>query len=135
MRFSSSQNGVWADPPVRQGFVHASAGHSSSTAPTYPLPSFPLDSLRASPAEVAHILALPLTALTDPARHAIHYFRLDPRRPYWKVRVHDLVYRHGSDDETKASKLEAWGLSGWFLNCLAWRTGWLREPEAEMPEG
>jgi hypothetical protein len=31
--------------------------------------------------------------------------------------------------------LELWGLSGWFLNVLAWRLGWLEELVPETYEG
>lgn len=32
--------------------------------------------------------------------------------------------------------LEVWGLSGWFLNKLAWKVGWVEQPHAATdPEG
>jgi hypothetical protein len=35
-----------------------------------------------------------------------------------------------SERETRsaANRLEVWGLSGWFLNKLAWRVGWMERP-------
>lgn len=80
-----------------------------------------------SPDEVSAILPLPLSAL-EPSRQAVHFFRLAPTKPYWKIRANDLVVPPMNEP------LEIWGLSGWFLNCLAWRTGWMARPEATLPE-
>jgi hypothetical protein len=117
-----------------QGFVHRwtdqlpSPESSSST-----LPSFQLDKLLASPDEVAAILPLPLSALLDPSRQRVHHFRINARRPYYTTRVGDLIARPPdlSDEDCRTlDKLEVWGLSGWFLNRLAWTVGWLDRPPA-----
>lgn len=101
-----------------QGFLHDSSTYST-VSPN--LSSPPLSSLIPSPDEVSAILPFPLTALATP-RRSIRYFRLAPHRPYWKFKAGDLTRPHVDDS------LEVWGLSGWFLNCLAWRTGWLERP-------
>ncbi|WWD21549.1 hypothetical protein CI109_106035 [Kwoniella shandongensis] len=97
---------------------------SSSTT----LPSHPLSALIPSPAEVSAILPLPLDALIDPSRHALHFFRLDTYRPYHRVKATDLVLRSSLTVEGGVGELEVWGLSGWFLNKLAERVGWLEMP-------
>ena len=85
---------------------------------------------------------------------------MDPLKPYWKIRVDDLAHppttsptghamnlddaarigeiddRHGGDHSSgvggnKGRALEVWGLSGWFLNRLAWQVGWLTKPKVQ----
>jgi hypothetical protein len=76
-------------------------------------------------------LPLPLAAVLDPSRRRTHHFRLDVHRPYYTIRVGDLVAwpPDSSPADRKAyADLEVWGLSGWFLNCLAWKAGWLKHP-------
>ncbi|KGB75102.1 hypothetical protein CNBG_0940 [Cryptococcus deuterogattii R265] len=113
------------------GFIH-------SAPPPFPsggssLPSLPLSSLILSPAEVSAILPLPLSALSDPKRRAVHLFRLNRFRPYYKIRADDLVIRLPGNKVNISEDLEIWGLSGWLLNKLAERVGWLDAPEIEKP--
>ncbi|RSH92203.1 hypothetical protein EHS25_008618 [Saitozyma podzolica] len=116
------------------GFVHSSSDQSQSPgSSSTTLPSFRLDKLLASPDEVAAILPLPLSALLDPSRRRVHHFRIDARRPYYTTRVGDLIARPpdlSAEDCRTLDKLEVWGLSGWFLNRLAWTVGWLDRPPA-----
>ena len=113
-----------------KGFVHPSPPSAAPSGDSI-LPSYPLDKLRRSVNEVDYILSLPLRILCDPARQSIHYFRLDVHRPYQKIRVTDLL------PETlvrERGQVEIWGLSGWFLNVLAWRLGWWPQPVASAAE-
>ncbi|KAK4687782.1 hypothetical protein P7C73_g2332, partial [Tremellales sp. Uapishka_1] len=114
------------------GFVHPSPPFPQPNTDN-PLPSFQLSSLRLSASEVASIVPLPLEALAEPARRSVHNFRLDRRNPYWKIQVGDLVHcpREGRlepGESGVASDLEIWGLSGWFLNELCEKVGWLEKP-------
>lgn len=86
-----------------------------------------------SPDEVAAILPFPLSALRDTSRRRIHHFRMNPSRPYYTLRAGDLV-QQVQDDTPIDENLEIWGLSGWFLNRLAWRLGWMDRPKAEVYE-
>jgi hypothetical protein len=113
-----------------QGFIHAPNPTSRST--DKPLPSLPLSSLVKSPDEVAAILPFPLSALHDTHRRSIHHFRVDPRKPYYRFRAEDLVHWPAG---LEVDELEVWGLSGWFLNRLAWRLGWIDRPLPEVYEG
>ncbi|EIW71234.1 hypothetical protein TREMEDRAFT_27166 [Tremella mesenterica DSM 1558] len=69
---------------------------------------------------LSQILCIPLSTISDPNRHTIHHFRLNVHRPYYKIQIGDLTPQN--DD------LEIWGLSGWFLNNLAWRLRWWDRP-------
>ena len=71
--------------------------------------------------------------MSDPARQVIHNFRCDPCRPYFKIQVGDLIRQEETDRKMEAADLEVWGLSGWFLNCLACTVGWFMQPEFEDP--
>lgn len=119
---------------VAQGFVHGSTDQSPSPkSSSTTLPSFQLDKLLASPDEVAAVLPLPLSALLDPSRQRVHHFRIDARRPYYTTKVGDLIAQPpdlSAQDCRTLDKLEVWGLSGWFLNRLAWTVGWLDRPPA-----
>lgn len=112
-----------------QGFVHASAPTSEPISGDAPLASINLSSLVPEPGEVAALLPLPLSAVADPTRQAAHYFRLNGRWPYWKIRADDFVQPPAEPGE----KLEIWGLSGWFLSRLATRCGWSDVPEVNLP--
>ena len=134
---------------ISQGFVQPSSTRNlSSSSPHHPLPYLPLSTCRPSPTEVSALLPLPLSALLDPSRQSLHYFRMDSRRPYWRVRAGDLVISCPSPSTPTSNRrttpstrspecaenAEVWGLSGWFLNCLARRVGWLREIEAYVAD-
>jgi hypothetical protein len=92
--------------------------------------------------EVSSILPLPLSALQDQSRLSIHCFRMAYSKPYHKVHVADLVMEEQPasevySDQVKAqegAELEIWGLSGWFLNKLAWRMDWMEEPRVSEPD-
>ncbi|WVR04684.1 hypothetical protein IAU60_001695 [Kwoniella sp. DSM 27419] len=115
------------------GFVHSTARRSTNDSP---LASLPLSTLDLSPAEVAAVLPLPLSTLQDATRRSTHYFRLDTSKPYHKVRCEDLVLPNERLDRKDVEGLEVWGLSGWFLNKLAERAGWVAmPPKGEAPEG
>ncbi|RXK36313.1 hypothetical protein M231_06449 [Tremella mesenterica] len=97
------------------GFIH-----SHTPTPNLEIPiSHPLN-LHPSPSEVSQILCIPLSVISAPNRHTIHHFRLNVHRPYYKIQIGDLTPQN--DD------LEIWGLSGWFLNNLAWRLRWWDRP-------
>ena len=82
---------------------------------------------------MAAILPLPLYTLSDMGRRRVHHFRVDPARPYYTIKAGDLVLP--ASGQTEVSKeLEVWGLSGWVLNRLAWRLGWMDRPKAEQYE-
>lgn len=130
-----------------KGFVHedpfAKASSSNlSVAPDAALRSFPVSKMVRSPMEVSSILPLPLSALQDRTRLSIHCFRMAYSKPYHKVHVADLVMEEQPasevySDQVKAqegAELEIWGLSGWFLNKLAWRMGWMEEPRVSEPD-
>jgi hypothetical protein len=96
-----------------------------------PLPSLNLSTLRPDPGEVSGIIPLPLSAVADPARQAAHYFRLDGRRPYWKIRCGDLIHPPPENPETMP--MEVWGLTGWFLARFAEQMGWSDRPPVSLP--
>ncbi|ORY30370.1 NUDIX hydrolase domain-like protein [Naematelia encephala] len=112
------------------GFLHSqSPATTTSILPSGNLASLQIRELVASPDEVSAILPLPLSALTDPARQSLHFFRMDSRKPYFKIKVDDLVHQPSSDRISQQQQdLEIWGLSGWFLNRLAWKLGWMDQP-------
>ncbi|WVQ75929.1 hypothetical protein IAR50_005564 [Cryptococcus sp. DSM 104548] len=95
------------------------------------LPSQPISSLVPSPAEVSALLPLPLSILSDPTRLSTHNFRLNWYKPYHKIRVEDLVLPPAPGISLDVKGLEVWGLSGWFLNKLCERLGWLEPPIVE----
>jgi hypothetical protein len=108
--------------------VHAAPDFENIKHPLdSPLASTDISTFVHSPDEVDAILPLPLSAAQDPARQHLHFFRLERHKPYWKIRAEDLVVPPMKDP------LEVWGLSGWFFNLLAWRTGWLPKPRASEP--
>ncbi|GBE86382.1 NUDIX hydrolase domain-like protein [Sparassis latifolia] len=104
-----------------------------------PLPSLPMSSLILSPSEVAHAFHLPLSDLVSPPRLRSYLFR--GARPYFAVSVGDIVtgpnavHRKlpGAGDQLdltwpndpdqqdeigagRESRLEVWGLTGWYLS-------------------
>lgn len=102
------------------------------------LASISLSALRPDAGEVAALLPLPLSAAADPARQVAHFFRSDPARPYWKIRVGDLLHpppdsADPADEHMRT--LEVWGLSGWFLGKLAQRLGWSDAPPPDDVAG
>jgi hypothetical protein len=111
-----------------QGFLHPSTYHPNDSVQNTILPSLALRSLKPSPNEVSGLIPFPLHALLDPTRQSLHFFRMAPRRPYIKYRINDLVQPHLED---QAKDLEIWGLSGWFLNKLVWRLGWMEPPRVD----
>ncbi|ODO08648.1 hypothetical protein L198_00380 [Cryptococcus wingfieldii CBS 7118] len=112
------------------GFVH-STPNPWPNDPNSSLPSQPISSLVPSPDEVSALLPLPLAILTDPARLSTHNFRLNWYKPYHKIRVEDLVIPPAPGASLDVEGLEVWGLSGWFLNKLCEKLGWLEPPEVE----
>ena len=92
-----------------QGFVHAepfnrvfTALRSSRTSQT--LKSLPLGRLDPSPSEVAGIIPLPLSTFASAdldRRRDLHFFRMDPRKPYWTYKCGDLVLRPDSNDSRR----------------------------------
>lgn len=126
---SSLSDGI---DPVLQGFVHADSTSRGSTSEA--LLSLDTRQLTPSPDEVSSLFTFPLAELRNTQPHSIHHFRLDPRRPYHKYRVgHLLPPESLATDEARqaAAKLEVWGLSGWFLNRLAWQVRWMNRPLVE----
>ncbi|BEJ12882.1 hypothetical protein CspHIS471_0300560 [Cutaneotrichosporon sp. HIS471] len=119
------------------GFVHPSDAIDAATESAIsgdatarnPLPSINLSTLHPDPGEVSGLIPLPLSAVADPSRQAAHYFRLDGRRPYWKIRCGDLI--HPPPEE--AMSLEVWGLTGWFLTRFAEQMGWSDRPPVSLP--
>jgi nudix motif 8 len=114
---------------LTQGFIHPSTKWQSPISdPEAPLPSITLSSLTLSEPEVAHIFHLPLSYLTSPTR--LHSYKFRGGVPYWAVDVSDLIpeggvqtesVKFGEQDEVgsgKNSKLEVWGLTGWYLTLL-----------------
>ena len=120
-----------------KGFIHdrpfkvIEHGRSYPMDRDSPLPSLPISALTPSPSEVSAILPLPLSALTEEAR-SLHFFRMDPRKPYWKYKVDKYIHQSGPGNES-GEDLEVWGLSGWFLNRLGRKMGWLDEPKVDAP--
>ncbi|WWC59534.1 uncharacterized protein I303_102090 [Kwoniella dejecticola CBS 10117] len=151
------------------GFIHSDPQPFPSIPQT--LPSLPLDSIIPNPEEVSSIVSLPLSALRDPSKLSIHYFRLDLGKPYYRIDATDhLLPKRRSDKRLLPNQeapqegpiptptpapvptpaeshrvvgveengeysqaLEVWGLSGWFLNKLAERAGWLDPPPKGEP--
>lgn len=64
-----------------------------------------------------------------------HYFRSDSSRPYWKIRVGDLLHPPPDENDEHMKNLEVWGLSGWFLSKFAIRMGWSDAPPKAEAEG
>ncbi|WVQ69326.1 uncharacterized protein L199_007543 [Kwoniella botswanensis] len=134
------------------GFIHSDPQPFPSIPQT--LPSLPLSDLTPNSEEVSSIITLPLSALQDPSKLSVHYFRLDLNKPYYRIDCKDYLLnrhrqqqqqqakgddRHSSDQNPNrtigleengesSEKLEVWGLSGWFLNKLAKRAGWMDSP-------
>ncbi|KAJ3814194.1 NUDIX hydrolase domain-like protein [Lentinula aff. lateritia] len=125
------------------GFVHDGSSYLDHNMADHvdnePLPSCDLDAIRrsVSQTEVGAVFHLPFSALTSPARLRASLFR--GNRPYWAIRVQDLVPNeisnpalvedlpeqqesHSSDDSEirveKYGSLEVWGLTGWYLYLL-----------------
>nr|ODN89500.1 hypothetical protein L203_02210 [Cryptococcus depauperatus CBS 7841] len=116
------------------GFVH----DTPAPFPTLcaPLTSLPLSLLNLSSTEVSALLPLSISALLKKSRQSTHYFRVDRFKPYHKIRVNDLVVlpkgnTHSILTDRMGKRLEVWGLSGWLLNKLAERVGWLKMPDIE----
>lgn len=113
--------------------MHASIPTSEPISGDKPLDSISLSSLVPEPGEVAALLPLPLSAIADPTRQVPHYFRLNGRWPYWKIRATDFVMPPSDAEPSEYDKLEIWGLSGWFLSRLATRCGWSDVPQISLP--
>ncbi|WWC86833.1 uncharacterized protein L201_001712 [Kwoniella dendrophila CBS 6074] len=121
------------------GFIHS----DPQPFPSIPqnLPSLPLTSIIPNPEEVSNIVTLPLSSLNNKSEDlSMHYFRLDLNKPYYRINCKDyLLNKQNNDNEPKriigieengesSESLEIWGLSGWFLNKLAEKAGWLDPP-------
>jgi len=108
-----------------------------------PLPSLSLASLTLSQREVAHAFHLPLSAAVSPPR--LHLYQFRGSEPYWAIDISDIIdsakdsdqvdvvssgrmsgqtigFRANEDplkrDEIgggREGRLEAWGLTGWYL--------------------
>ncbi|WVQ83296.1 hypothetical protein IAT38_005435 [Cryptococcus sp. DSM 104549] len=113
------------------GFIHSTPPPFTSVPG--PLPSLPTYAFTLSPEEVSALLFLPLAALATPSLRRTHYFRLDPFKPYHKILADEYVITPEGVDEGGEEGLEVWGLSGWFLNKLAERAGWMEMPKVEGP--
>jgi len=124
------------------GFVHhQDLELDPQIGPDDPLPSLDLSILRkkVSQPEVDIVFHVSLSALTAPARLRSSMFR--GQRPYWAVNVTDFVHetkgtgillplptsRTSSEQPTedddelgsgKDSRIEVWGLTGWYLTLL-----------------
>ena len=105
-----------------------------------PLSSLDLSTLSLSPREVAHAFHLPLSTVISPLRMHHYLFRGD--RPYYAIDVSDIIRARfqdparsdvvsSTDDPSGANdpqsrdeiggqeeRLEAWGLTGWYLTIL-----------------
>jgi hypothetical protein len=115
---------------MQQGFIHGSM-ESRVTANEEPLPSLDIRNIRqnASPDEVATVIHLPLQIFASPTRLRQSRFRAS--RPYWPIEVTDIVRAAIKDDEMLKvglnygvlepgveSRIEVWGLTGWYLTML-----------------
>lgn len=108
-----------------------------------PLPSFSLASLTLSQREVAHAFHLPLSAAVSPPR--LHLYQFRGSEPYWAIDVSDIISSANDSDQGdvissspvtgsgigfsdngdplkrdevgggREGRLEAWGLTGWYL--------------------
>ncbi|KZT37954.1 hypothetical protein SISSUDRAFT_986927 [Sistotremastrum suecicum HHB10207 ss-3] len=106
-----SLRGLRVSPFV--GFVHSSPHYGiSPQSLDRPLASLCLESLVLNTTEVAQVFHLPVQMLKEQRRLREHLFR--DLHPYWAVDVTDRV---GSGDQVR-SRLEIWGLTGWYLNLL-----------------
>ena len=115
-----------------------------------PLSSLDLSTLSLSPREVAHAFHLPLSTVISPLRMHHYLFRGD--RPYYAIDVSDIIRARfqdpassnvvsstdsdsslvsdsqgrdevGGGQEGTEGRLEAWGLTGWYLTTLFRRLG------------
>ncbi|KAI0077711.1 hypothetical protein K474DRAFT_1595422 [Panus rudis PR-1116 ss-1] len=122
------------------GFVHSaplstrtakpdSVEDASASSNNEPLPSINLTDLRLSPKEVAHAFHLPLDAVVSPLR--LHHYLFRGQRPYFAIDVSDIVSRRWASDPQqrdeigggREGRLEAWGLTGWYLTAFLRRIG------------
>ncbi|THH28575.1 hypothetical protein EUX98_g5614 [Antrodiella citrinella] len=108
-----------------------------------PLPSLSLASLTLSQREVAHAFHLPFSAAVSPPRLNLYQFR--GSEPYWSIDVSDIIASAKESDQAdvvssnrvsgqgiefcnnedslkrdeigggREGRLEAWGLTGWYL--------------------
>ncbi|KAH8093306.1 NUDIX hydrolase domain-like protein [Cristinia sonorae] len=91
-----------------------------------PLPSLPMSSLALSQREVAFAFHLPLSAVVSPPR--LHAYQFRGTEPYWAIDVSDIIASAETSDKDplkrdevgggREGRLEAWGLTGWYLNCF-----------------
>ncbi|KAK7687940.1 hypothetical protein QCA50_009159 [Cerrena zonata] len=135
------------------GFVHPQSrvlgSHDTvetSEDEAEPLSSLDLSTLNLSPREVAHAFHLPLSAVIAP--HRLHHYLFRGDRPYYAIDVSDIIRAKFKDpsrpdvvsstsdiswvsdsegrDEIgggQEGRLEAWGLTGWYLTTLFRRLG------------
>ncbi|KIY52924.1 hypothetical protein FISHEDRAFT_28428, partial [Fistulina hepatica ATCC 64428] len=101
------------------GFVHAMSVQDNESIrynTDTPLPSLDLEVIQGqtSRKEVDSVFHMPLNILTQRRRIGQHRFR--EGRPYWTIDVSDLVV--GGTGDTPHSRLEIWGLTGWYLTLL-----------------
>ncbi|WRT64712.1 uncharacterized protein IL334_001646 [Kwoniella shivajii] len=136
------------------GFIHSDPPPFPSIPQT--LPSLPISSFVPNEDEVSSIIPLPLSVLQCPEKLKTHYFRLDLNKPYYRIQCSDYVIPPSSSSRSSTDKaeglgegqgegegkrkvgleengelsdqLEIWGLSGWILNKLAERAGWIKMP-------
>ncbi|TCD71865.1 hypothetical protein EIP91_003208 [Steccherinum ochraceum] len=111
-----------------------------------PLPSLSLANLVLSQREVAHAFHLPLLAAVSPPRLHLYHFR--GSEPYWSIDVSDIIASAKDSDQVdvvsssrapgtsiefnnredplkrdevgggQEGRLEAWGLTGWYLTAF-----------------
>jgi len=130
-----SLNGMRVWPYV--GFIHphrhrTDQSHTANLDTA--LPSLPLSSLTLSQREVAQAFHLPLEATVSPPR--LHNYLFRASDPYFAIDVSDIVTNsrnnanvvgtvahiepsdHDRDEvgSGRDGRLEAWGLTGWYLN-------------------
>ncbi|CAL1714997.1 unnamed protein product [Somion occarium] len=135
------------------GFIHPTPRTIGTNADTRtanetdePMPSLDLSTLKLSPKEVADAFHLPLPAVVSPLR--LHHYLFRGTRPYFAIDVSDIISSKFKDpsrtdvvssvenaswasnprerDEIgggREGRLEAWGLTGWYLTTLLRRLG------------
>ncbi|ORX33938.1 NUDIX hydrolase domain-like protein [Kockovaella imperatae] len=122
------------------GFVHDRPFDILNSATQFrsqkvgPLTSLSLSDLKPSTSEVSGLIPFPLFLLADKEsdRRSLHFFRMDPGKPYWKYKVGDLFVNTDGTGQSieglRSDKCEVWGLSGWFLHRLLKRMGLTEDP-------
>ena len=130
------------DEPLDVDTVHE--GRDENHASNHrPLPSLSLADLTLSQREVAHAFHLPLSAVVSPPRLHLCHFR--GTETYWAIDVSDIIASSRNQDQVdvvssnhiagagvefnnradplnrnevgggQGGRLEAWGLTGWYL--------------------